>query len=192
MFIECLAIGPYQTNCYIFGSKQTKEVVVIDAGEDIERLIDHIREKEYKVQKILITHGHFDHTNGIAKLKSFTGAKAYMNEKDLNFLKDQSCIDVYLKEGDRISIGNAAITVIETPGHTRGGLCYKHDNILFSGDTLFYKSIGRTDLPGGNYNQLINSIEEKLLTLTDDVKVYPGHGPSTTIHTERTANPYLT
>lgn len=191
MLLDCLAIGPYQTNCYIFGDEETKEVVVIDAGENIEVLMERIKEKGYKVQKILITHGHFDHTKGIVKLKDFTGSKVLMCEQDVCMLSNPDCIDQLIKDGDKIDIGGVTLNVIQTPGHTKGGVCFQSGNILFAGDTLFNQSIGRTDLQGGNYDELIQSIKEKLLTMADDVTVYPGHGPATTIGKERQANPYL-
>lgn len=191
MIFDSLAIGSYQTNCYIFGNEQTKEVAVIDAGENIEELIEYIKEKEYKVQEILITHGHFDHTDGIAELKDSTGANVYICEQDANMLKNTECIGEFIKDGDIIEIGGMDLQVIHTPGHTQGGVCFFYENILFAGDTLFNQSIGRTDLPGGNYRQLIQSIENKLLTLPDEVNVYPGHGTSTTIGKERKSNPFL-
>lgn len=205
MIFEIIPVGMLEANCYIYGDADTKEVVVIDPGAEEEKIVRRILENQYVVKYIIATHGHSDHISGIKFLKEKTNAKVAIHENDADYLNDarknlsaymgtesiQGEADILLKEGDILTVGKHSLQIIHTPGHTQGGVCILSGNILFSGDTLFQDSIGRTDLPGGNYEQLISSIKEKLLTLDENVKVYPGHGGQTTIKHEKNHNPYL-
>ena len=203
---ECVVVPPFQSNCWILGCGETQEGVVIDPGE-----VDCIREvlEEYKLTlKYLIhTHGHLDHVSATAVLQREMGAPVLIHEAEgilLDNLSTQGMmfglaapesptVDQHIREGDQISFGRFTLSVIETPGHSPGGLCLKleGENILFAGDTLFRGSIGRTDLWGASYEQLMDSIRDKLWPLPDDTVVCPGHGPSTTIGTEKRENPFL-
>jgi len=207
MIHEILAVGPLQCNCSVFGDEESREAIVIDPGDDIEKIQEILDRHQLTVKAIAITHAHIDHIGGAAKLKQRTGAPVYMNESDL-FLRDQLAmqagwigvetpdapeIDVSLKEGDTISLRDAAFLTLHTPGHTPGSISLHlpSENKLIAGDTLFRDSIGRTDLPGGNTRQILASIKGKLLTLDDSVVVIPGHGPATTIGRERERNQFL-
>jgi glyoxylase-like metal-dependent hydrolase (beta-lactamase superfamily II) len=198
-------VGALQVNCYILGSEATKEVVVIDPGSNGDKIIQLIDEMGLKLKYIINTHAHFDHIGGNAALHDKTGAKIIIHEEDsilLDKLSKQADVfgyevtpsppaDILVKEGDTIEFGDMKLDVIHTPGHTPGGISLKIDNIIFTGDTLFNNSIGRTDLPGGSFEHIIYSIKEKLFCFDDGVKVYPGHGGKTTIGNERKYNPYF-
>ncbi len=210
MIHEILPVGWLQCNCSIFGDRQGGEAIVIDPGDEVERILALLRRHQLKVKLIAITHAHIDHIGGAQKLRQATGAPVYMHEGDLGLsraLPQQALmiglpvaagsptIDAPLKEGDVLTVGAAAGTVLHTPGHTQGSTCLYFPDAggkkLFAGDTLFLDSIGRTDLPGGSSQQLFRSLRDKLLTLNDDVVVIPGHGPLTTIGRERAENPFL-
>lgn len=207
MIFETIVVGELGVNCYLLADSQTKEGVVIDPGAEPERIIAAIKGNGIKVVKILNTHGHFDHIGANRKLAEMTGAPLLISKEDEPFLSrasnsakmyglkadDSSAPSAYLAEGDVISFGNHQIKVIHIPGHSPGGSCFylEKDGILISGDSLFAESIGRTDLPGGSQAQLVGSIRSKLLTLPEATKVFPGHGPSTTIGHEKKHNPYL-
>lgn len=192
-------------NCYIFGDDKTKEVVVIDPGEEFPLIWEKIQEAEYEVKGIVLTHGHADHIGAVAELKNKTEAPIYIHPEDQEMLTDPKLnrslyfgvaitapqADKLLKEGEILKIGNVSLKVIHTPGHTPGGVCLEYDKILFSGDTLFAGSIGRTDFPGSSFQSLIYSIKRKLLILPDEIEIFPGHGPSSTIGEERVSNPFL-
>ncbi len=205
MIIEKLEVGPIMANCYILGCEQTKQAAVIDPGDDADRILMALAKAELKVKYLINTHGHFDHVGANKRMKEVTGARIAIHPDDepmlgelsssaLNFglsAENSPPADIHLKHGDEISFGNITLKVIHTPGHSRGGICLYTRGHLFAGDTLFAGSIGRTDLPGGDYDTLISSIKEKLLILDEKTIVYTGHGPETTIGAEKRMNPFL-
>ena len=205
MEIIPLIVGALEVNCYIVGDKEKNEWAVIDPGGDPEKILGVIKEKNARVKFIINTHGHPDHTGADNKIKQETGAPLYIHKADatlitgiFNQLARLTGIngssfkpDHFLEDGDTLSLGDISLKVLHTPGHTRGGICLFFDNVLFCGDTLFAGSIGRTDLPGGSLSTLLKSVREKLFSLPDDVVVYPGHGPQTTLGEEKRSNPFL-
>jgi glyoxylase-like metal-dependent hydrolase (beta-lactamase superfamily II) len=207
MIHEILPVGLLQCNCSIFGDEASGEAVVIDPGDEIGRIQDILEKHHLRVKAIVITHAHIDHIGGAQKLKALTGAPVYMNFNDRE-LYDQidsqaqwlgvatpakTGIDVNAREGESLTLGPAEFHVLDTPGHTQGSISVwiPAENKLVAGDTLFLDSIGRTDLPGGNSRQILQSIHDKLLPLDDAVIVIPGHGQTTTIGRERHRNPFL-
>ena len=204
-----MVVGPLEVNCYILWDDATKEAFVIDPGGDADEIKVLVAKERLKVQYIVNTHGHFDHVGGDKGLKSsFGGARLAIHSSDAGLLAEahehgvmygvmtgnQPAPDLLLKDGLELEAGSVKLKVIHTPGHTRGGVCLYEQNmgLLFTGDTLFAGGIGRTDFEGGSYDAIMNSIKARLLTLDDKTKVYPGHGPSSTIGRERTANPFIT
>lgn len=198
-----LTVGPLQENCYIVYNKEN-ECVIIDPGYESQRIIDTIEKEELKPLYILLTHGHIDHIGAVKDLKDKYGISVYIHNKDKDMLekpnKNSASLygmsvngakaDYFVKEGNDIKFSDDSFKVIETPGHTGGGVCYKLDNILFSGDTLFLGSIGRYDFPESSGLDLMNSLK-KLTLLDKDTIVLPGHGPETSIEYEINYNPYL-
>ncbi len=196
-----------QCNCSIFGDETSGEAMVIDPGDEIGEILKILERHRLRVKAIIITHAHIDHIGGAAKLKAATGAPVYMNENDQPLydqldvqagwlgmaLPERTSIDVAARDGDVMKLGAAEFYVIETPGHTQGSisLWIPAETKLVAGDTLFRDSIGRTDLPGGDSRQILESIHEKLLTLPEEAVVIPGHGPLTTIGREKERNPFL-
>jgi len=205
VIVKELQVGMIGTNCYVVACPETQEAIVIDPGDEAKRIHNLVTKNGFKITAIVNTHGHWDHVGGNRELKKLTGAPIYIHEQDARFLTDgrlhlgsmmgnnenSPAADKLLKEGDIVKVGKHNLKIIHTPGHTPGGISLIGENLVFVGDTLFAGSIGRTDLPGGNYTTLINSIKEKLLSLDDETVVYPGHGPSTTIGRERARNPFL-
>ncbi|MDW7668076.1 MAG: MBL fold metallo-hydrolase [Bacillota bacterium] len=205
MIIETLRLGSYGANCYIVGSEKSKDVMIIDPGAESSKVKKLISSKSYNPIFILLTHGHGDHIGGAKDLKKEFNIPVYIHKKDSAMLKDERLnftnmmfkngvslnADKFLEDGDKINLDNMKFQVIHTPGHTPGGICLKNKDVVFSGDTLFKGSIGRTDLPGGSYDQIIKSIKEKLLVLDEDTVVYPGHEGQTTIKYEKENNPFL-
>lgn len=201
-----ICLGMYQTNCYFLYNEGSKDCVVIDPADSGEYLYDKLNDNGFSVKAIMLTHGHFDHIYGVKALQKKSGAKVYAGAKEVDVLKNEryNCSvsvgrieriepDVFLTDNEVIELAGIKIKVIHTPGHTEGSVCYyaEESNILIAGDTLFCESVGRTDLPTGSSSTLIKSIREKLMILPDEVKVYPGHGESTTIGNERAYNPFL-
>ncbi len=204
--IETLVLGMVQTNCYIVSSPQLKEAIVIDPADNAARIEQYLKANDLVCKGILLTHGHFDHILAASELREATGAQIHAQETEKALLGDpemnhssqirRDCTlvpEVLLKDQEILNLAGFTIKVIHTPGHTAGGTCYYFVGYgaLFSGDTLFYEDIGRSDLPTGNHKQLVESIVNKLMLLEDMVKVYPGHGISTTIGHERENNIYL-
>lgn len=201
-----ITLGVCQTNCYFVYEEGKTEVLLFDPADRGEYIYEGLKSKGFTVAAILLTHGHFDHIWGVEKLKELTGAKVYANEAERELCLDVSmnvsaaagraCSlkpDIFLKDGEEITLAGISFKMIATPGHTEGSCCYyfEEDKILVSGDTLFQESVGRTDLPTGSMSALVRSIREKLLTLPEQVKVYPGHGDSTTIKYEKENNPFI-
>ena len=208
MILKELVVGPFGSNCFIVGSEKTKEGMVIDPGANGDSIVNTARGLGLSVVLIVATHNHVDHVGALGQVKEATGADYAVHELDVEgvspavfsrmmgvvlggSLKSPPKPDRMLRDGDVIDIGDLKFTVLHTPGHTRGGISLLGDGVVFSGDTLFNYGIGRTDLSGGDYATLINSIMTKLMTLPDDTIVHPGHGPSTTIGAERKRNPFL-
>lgn len=202
-----LPVGLLQCNCSIFGDEQTREAIVIDPGEEIDKITAELKRHGLTVKAIMITHAHIDHVAGAHKLRALTGAPVYMNERDKELLDaldmqarwlgvetpTRTEVDVAANAGTALRLGPADFHVLLTPGHTQGSLCLwiPQENKLIAGDTLFRDSIGRTDLPGGNSREILSSIKTQLLHLPEDATVIPGHGPNTTIGREKELNPYV-
>jgi glyoxylase-like metal-dependent hydrolase (beta-lactamase superfamily II) len=207
MIIETFRVGPLQCNCTILGDEQAGEAIVIDPGDEIGRIHRRLVDLGLKLKQILVTHAHIDHVGGAIKLKRLTGAPILFNQNDLSQIEmmeeqagwlgiatpETAPPDEPLTDGLGVGLASYPAQVIHTPGHTQGSVClhFAPLKLLVSGDTLFAGSIGRTDLPGGDYGQIIESIKSRLLPLADETKVFPGHGPATTIGVERRKNPFL-
>ncbi len=205
MIIKTLVVGPIQANCYILGCEETLEAAVIDPGDEADRILHALAESSLTAKLIINTHGHFDHVSANKRLKEVTGAPILIHHLEAPMLDqlsssaaawglsadDSPAPDRELKGGDEVSFGNITLTVIHTPGHTPGGISLYNEDYVFVGDTLFAGSIGRTDFPGGSFETLKESIQQKLFTLSDDLKVYPGHNQPTTIGEEKRFNQFV-
>ena len=207
MIHEILPVGPLQCNCSIIGDETTREAMVIDPGDDIEDVQAIVAKHNLQVKQIVITHAHIDHVGGAMRLRAATGAPILLNQNDYDLLKMLDVqakwigveapakveIDQNLGQSDKVKAGSLTASVLHTPGHTEGSIClyFPVEKKLIAGDTLFAGSIGRTDLPGGSYGKIINSLHEKVMALPDDTVVVPGHGGLTTIGEERESNPFL-
>ncbi|MBW2107086.1 MAG: MBL fold metallo-hydrolase [Deltaproteobacteria bacterium] len=209
MIIEQIKVGFMEVFCYLLGCKKTGLGLVIDPAGDEDRIVDTARRAGIRIESVVNTHGHPDHTCGNARIVALTGAKIYMHALDNQFFstpEGQSLgaqmgfapsppADVEVTDGDAIGFGQKALEVIHTPGHTPGGICLHVDNHLFTGDTLFVGAVGRTDFPGGSMETLLESIRTRILTLPDDTIIWPGHDyggrPSSTVAYERHNNPYI-
>jgi len=196
MKLLAIPVGSYEANCYLLKDEISLEIAVIDPGASGGLLIKEIEKLQGKVKYILLTHGHADHTGAVKSLAERFNAPVYISQKDealINngeFMFEKIKIDGVIKDGDSFKIGDLVIKCIETPGHTPGGVCFLVNEYLFSGDTLFKESIGRTDFSGGDYEALMSSIKNILFALPKETKVFPGHGPETSIKHERKYNPF--
>lgn len=207
MIVKRFTVGPLGTNCYIVICEDSKEAMVIDPGiheDEYETVLDRVI-RDVKVRYIVNTHGHFDHIMGNRVLKEKTGASTMIHRADRAMLTDPSLnlswmlglrivsppTDIFLEDGTTFAVGDYRFKVIHTPGHSRGSISILGDGIVFTGDTLFAGSIGRTDLPGSSFNDLIRSLLDRLMRLPDETKVYPGHGPQSLIGVEKQNNPYI-
>jgi len=192
------------SNCYIVGSEATKEGMVIDPGAEAGEILKNVKALGLSIKFIVLTHGHIDHIGAVKEVKEATGAELCAHSDETGLIQERPLTstfgvsypalpspDRWLKGGDSIDIGDLHFLVLHTPGHSPGGICLLGHGVVFCGDTLFNYGIGRTDFPGGSYRQLMNSIYTKLMILPDGTVVCPGHGPDTTIGTERRGNPFL-
>ncbi|MFQ5453277.1 MAG: MBL fold metallo-hydrolase [Candidatus Zixiibacteriota bacterium] len=207
MTLKMFAIGPFEVNCYLFWDEKTKDGVIIDPGAEEQLIIENIEKYNFTPKAILLTHGHGDHIAAVAAVKDKYNIPLYIGAGEEKLLESPSANvsaifaqpivapppDYLLKDEQLISFGSFNLKVLSTPGHSPGGVCYldESEGVLFCGDTLFYGSIGRTDLPGSSYEQLMNSIQDKILSLPDSIICYPGHGIQTTVGAERVNNPFL-
>lgn len=198
MLIKCFPVGVIQANCYIVTDEATLQCAVIDPGAESNAIAEYLEDNKLTCRHILLTHGHFDHTGGVENLQAETGAVIYINKKDVAHGAVEamykypvpSCGANLISEGDVIKVGNLSFEVIETPGHSEGGVTFKCENALFTGDTLFRGSIGRTDFPGCDARAIMDSLR-KLCRLEGDYEVYPGHMEATSLEVERRTNYFI-
>ncbi len=205
MILKTFEVGPILENTYVVGDEDSREVFVVDPGGENHKIVSYIQENNLKPLAIICTHGHIDHIAGAAELQNLLKLPMKIHGDDVPLLRQAPAaarmfgmgqveiprVDGHLEDNEVLEAGKSELRVIHTPGHTPGGVCLLGDGFMLSGDTLFQMSIGRTDLPGGSYGQIMQSIKEKLLCLPDDLVVYPGHGPSTSIGFERENNPFF-
>lgn len=203
--VDCLVVGPLQSNCYIVWDDRTKQGAIIDPGEDADIILSAVKELGIEIKYILATHGHFDHVAAVAPLKREINAEFLAHKDDFFFIEDGEDSarrwgfqierapkpDRFIEDGDKIKIGNFELEVLHTPGHSPGGVSFLHNKMVFGGDTLFQRSIGRTDFRQGSFEDLSKSIKTRLYTLPDDTIVYTGHGPPTTIGQEKMYNSFV-
>ena len=205
LICDYMEVGALQTNCYIVHNIDTKECIIVDPGDEAEKICRYLTRKELKLQAIFLTHGHFDHIGAVSELKDKYSVPVYAAAEEKDVLQTDSLnmsslidrkmslsADYWVEDGQKISCLGQEVTCILTPGHTQGGMCYYFPKagFLFSGDTLFQESTGRTDFPTGSMSRIIRSIREKLFVLPEAVQVYPGHGPKTSIENEKMFNPF--
>lgn len=205
MLVETLVVGWFAANCYIVGCPTTREAMIVDPGDEAERILEAVEQLKVTVRCIVDTHAHADHIGANREVKDATGAPLYIHRLDAPLLADPArnlsawtgdplppvAPARLLEDGNSIEVGQLRFQVLHTPGHTPGGICLAGEGAVFSGDTLFAGSVGRSDFPGGSHVTLIRSIKDKLMVLPDETVVYPGHGPTTTIGEERASNPFL-
>lgn len=205
MKIHALTVGALGVNCYILEDEATKEALLVDPGDEAGSILAEIEKRQLKVKYIVNTHGHADHIGANTEVKKALQVPLSIHREDADMLGDAKknlsafcgkpvfspAADFFLEDSGQIVLGNTALTILHTPGHTPGGICLYTKGVLFSGDTLFAESVGRCDFPGGNMNELLAGIQKKLLILPDETVVYPGHGPATQIGWEKKHNLYL-
>jgi hydroxyacylglutathione hydrolase len=191
MNVKCFKVGWLSTNCYVVGCEETKEAIIIDPGLESEKeaklILEYIKKNRFHIKYIINTHGHPDHISGNMIMKEATGASILIHENH----NGKANADQKLREGDLIQVGNCKLKVLHTPGHTKSGISLLGTDVVFTGDTLFAGSIGRTDFPGGSFQEIMKSIKTKLMPLPDNFKVYPGHESFSTIGDEKKYNPFL-
>ncbi len=205
MIIKTITVGPIMTNCYVVGCEETRKGAVIDPGDDVDRILLTAADEKLSIDCIINTHGHFDHVGGNSRLKKATGAQLLIHAKDAPMLAraaetaaawglqadNSPAPDRLLAETDTVQVGGLTFRILHTPGHTPGGISLLCDGHVFVGDTLFAGSVGRTDFPGGDFDTLKKSIQQKLFALDDQVVVWPGHNQETTIGREKRSNPFV-
>ena len=205
VILKMLVVGPIQSNCYILGCERTRQAAVIDPGGDVDKILMALTKDNLRCVYIINTHGHFDHSAGNKRLKEVTGAQLIIHRADAPMIVHQAANggmwgmkvensplpDRTVEEGEFITFGDISLKVLHTPGHSGGGISLVTDRMAFVGDTLFAGSIGRTDFPGGDHEALLRNVREKIFPLGDDVVIYPGHGPKTTVGREKRMNPFF-
>ena len=205
MRMKSFTVGPLGVNCYVLQDDFSDAGLVIDPGGNAEELLQYLKQEHISLQTIVNTHGHGDHIGADDRLRQATGARLLIHAADAPMLADARAnlsaymgftvqaapADAFLQDGETLQVGHMSFTVLHTPGHSPGGICLFGEGVLFSGDSLFAESIGRCDFPGASETELVAALQKKILPLPDDVKVYPGHGPVTTIGWELQHNPYL-
>lgn len=198
MQIKKLVLGVYQENAYILIDENSREALIVDPGDEGDSLVKYLRGLNLELKAILLTHGHVDHVGAVDAVRDAFSVPVYISELDMKYIEQRKMAfgkmrraDYFLKEGDEFYIAGKRIDIIETPGHSKGSLSFFIEGMLFSGDVLFQNSVGRTDLPGGNMEELLFSIKEKLMKLPGETRVFPGHGPETTLAIEKSFNGYL-
>ncbi len=199
-------VGPLACNCYVVGDPTTREAIIIDPGGDAQEVASALARQDLRVQAIVATHAHFDHLVAAKQLRDLTGAPFYLHDRDrplLDWYEESGRlflgielppppeVDTSPAEGDRLRVGAVELEVVHTPGHSPGSISLFGDGIVFSGDTLFARSVGRVDLPGGDERALVAAIKDKIFVLPDETPVYPGHGPATTVAEEKRLNPFV-
>lgn len=195
IILEQLELGPMQNFIYFIGCAQTKQVALVDPAWDADGVLKQAVDKGYTITKILLTHGHWDHVQGVDEISQRLNVPVLISAEEAPFYLPECQNLQRIKDGDRIAIGNILVECIATPGHTTGGMCFHVENILLTGDTLFVNGCGRCDLPGGDDEALYHSLYEKILKLPDETLIYPGHRygpwPHSTLEKQKKANPYL-
>lgn len=205
MIFQAMEVGSYLSNCYIVGSNTTKEAAIIDPGGSFGKIEKGLNELNLIPKIIILTHGHGDHIAAVNDFIEKYQTKVYVHKDDAEMIMDANLNlsryvtgknisitpDVLLNDGDIVSLGDLNFEIIHTPGHTRGGICIKIENIMFTGDTLFNKSIGRTDFEGGSFDEIISSITNKIFSYDENTVIYPGHNSPSTIKSEKIGNPFV-
>lgn len=205
LVIHQLSVGPLQVNCFLVACQKTRDAMVIDPGEEGLRILQLAKSESLEIRKVVNTHGHFDHIGANQQVVDSTGAVLMLHAADLPLLQNaRNHAEVYgltvvpspapdrlLDQGDTFEVGEHSFSVLHVPGHSPGGICLLSDGHVFVGDVLFAGSVGRTDLPGGDFDALVEGVRERLFTLPDETIVHPGHGPDTTIGQERRMNPFV-
>ena len=201
MILKKMILGPLESNCYIIADERTKEALIVDPGDEPDRIIDFIREEKLQIKYVVCTHAHFDHVGAVSDIKQETGAQIVIHRDEIDIYRstgDQAILwgfelevlpepDMLVSEGDVLEVGSLKFIVIHTPGHSPGSICLSGEDILITGDTVFAGSVGRTDLYGGSIVQLKKSFK-RIMSFAAETKIFPGHGPETTVEMERKEN----